>query len=420
MPCGTELPLSSFDRATTDRRGHVQRTLKVLAIIDHLALGGTEVMLGRFAAAAPEAGIRLSVACLSERDGNPSAEGLRAVGIEPVSLSIQRLQLPELRIVRRHIGHARPDIVHTHLGGSDVLGPVAARSLGIPAISTVHAMAWAGGLRARAKAELAARTRRHAAACIIAVSDSARHAYLARGWAPADHVVTIRNGLDLVVAPGEGAIVRRELGFAPDDLVVGMVSALRSEKAHDVAIAAVARLRADFPKLRLLIAGQGASHDEIVRLAAPHGDRVVVAGLRTDVMRLFDALDVCLHPSRADALPTTLIEAMAASVPVVATDVGGIPELVDDGRTGLLVAAPPTVDAVAAALGRLLGDAPLRRELGAAGRHDYEQGFRAGPWIQRIRSLYDEVLVEAGARSVMRTATLGRRRDPRAAGRSGS
>jgi glycosyltransferase involved in cell wall biosynthesis len=398
----------------------MQRTLNVLAVIDHLALGGAEVMLGRFAAAAPDAGIRLSVACLNERDGNPSAAGLRAVGIEPVSLSIARLQLPELRILRRHIGHAAPDIVHTHLGGSDVLGLVAARSLGIPAVSTVHAMAWAGGLRARTKTELAARTRRHAAARIIAVSEGARDAYLARGWAPAEQVVTIRNGIDLRAAPGEGAIVRRELGFAPDDLVVGMVSALRPEKAHDVAIAAVARLCADHPKLRLLIAGQGASHDEIVRLAAPHGDRVVVAGMRSDVMRVFDALDVCLHPSRADALPTTLIEAMAASVPVVATDVGGIPELVDDGRTGLLVDAPPTVDAVAAALARLLGDARLRHEFGGAARAGYEQGFRAGPWIQRIRSLYDEVLVEAGARSVMRTAALGRRRDAGAAGRSGS
>lgn len=398
----------------------MQRTLNVLAIIDHLALGGAEVMLGRFAAAAPDAGIRLSVACLNERDGNPSAEGLRAVGIEPVSLSIERLRLRELRILRRHIGHSRPDIVHTHLGGSDVLGPVAARSLGIPAISTIHSMAWTGGLRARTKTELAARTRRHATARIVAVSDSARRAYLSRGWAPADQVVTIRNGLDLVAVPGEGAIVRRELGFAADDLVVGMISALRPEKAHDVAIAAVARLRADFPNLRLLIAGQGASRDEIVRLAAPHGDRVVVAGLRTDVMRVFDAIDVCLHPSRADALPTTLIEAMAASVPVVATAVGGIPEMVDDGKTGLLVGAPPTVDVVAAALGRLLGDAELRHELGAAARVEYERRFTAGPWVQRTRSLYDEVLVEAGARSVMRTTTLGRRRNARAAGRSGS
>jgi glycosyltransferase involved in cell wall biosynthesis len=368
--------------------------LNVLTVIDHLALGGAELMLGHFAAAAPDAGIHLSVTCLTERDGNPANEQLRAVGIEPVGLSIDRMRLHELRQLKHHIAQAQPDIVHTHLGTSDCLGGLAARGLGIPVVSTIHAMAWGGNMRSRVKDELTARARRHAAARIIAVSDSARRAYLSRGWAPADRVVTIRNGLDLVPATGQGARVRRELGFGPDDLVVGMVSALRPEKAHDLAIATIARLRDDFPRLRLLIAGQGASRDEIARLAAPHGAVVVLTGLRSDVMPVFDAIDICLHPSHADALPTTLIEAMAASVPVVATNVGGIPEIVDDGATGVLVRAPATVEDVARALALVLGDATLRAKLGAAGRRRYEAEFRAAPWMQRTRNLYDEVLVE--------------------------
>lgn len=394
-------------------------SLNVLTVIDHLALGGAEVMLGRFAAAAPDADIRLSVTCLTERDGNPVAQQLRAVGIEPVVLSIQRLRLRELRELERHIAEARPDIVHTHLGSSDCLGGFAARSLGIPAISTIHAMRWGGSVRSRVKDELAALGRRRGAARIIAVSDSARRAYLARGWAPADRVVTIRNGLDLLAATGAGVAIRRELGLGAEDLVVGMVSALRTEKAHDVAIAAVARLREDFPRLRLLIAGQGAGREEIARLAAQHGDAVVMTGARPDVMALFDAIDVCLHPSRADALPTTLIEAMAASVPVVATDVGGIPEIVQDATTGLLVSAPPAVETVAPALARLLGDAALRHELGAAGRRRYEQEFRAGPWVQSTRSLYDEVLAEAGAATAARNGPVRRAGGVTEARRSG-
>ena len=397
----------------------MQGTLNVLTIIDHLAVGGAEVMLGRLAAAAPDVGIRLSVTCLGEHAGNPAAEPLRSVGIEPVVLSIKRLRLRELRQLKQHIVEAQPDIVHTHLGSSDCLGGLAARSLGIPAISTIHAMAWTGTVRARAKDELAARARRRGAARIVAVSDSARQAYLARGWASAERVVTIRNGMDVVPVPRAGAAVRRELGFGPDDLVVGMVSALRPEKSHDIAIAAVARLRADFPRLRLLIAGAGPGRDEIARLAARHGDAVVMTGLRSDVMAVFDAVDVCLHPSRADALPTTLIEAMAASVAVVASDVGGIPEIVDDGATGVLVDAPPTVDAVAQALARVLGDGALRRDLGSAGRRRYEAAFRAGPWVQRTRSLYDEVLAEASAASAVRDPAAPRPWGSNGAGRSG-
>jgi glycosyltransferase involved in cell wall biosynthesis len=382
--------MSAPDRERPDCT--MKTALNVLAVIDHLALGGAEVMLGRFAAAAPEAGIRLSVTCITERDGNPAAELLRAVGIEPVVLSFNHLRLGELRELKRHIAEVQPDIVHTHLGSSDFLGGLAAHALGVPAVSTIHAMAWGGNMRSRIKTELTARARRRGAARIIAVSESARRAYLSHRWAPADRVVMIRNGLDLLPMPGAGAAVRRELGFDADELVVGMVSALRPEKGHDIAIAAVARLREDFPRLRLLIAGQGASREEIARLAAPHGKAVVMAGSRSDVMAVLDAVDVCLHPSRADALPTALIEAMAASVAVVATDVGGIPEIVDDGMTGALVTPPATVERVAGVLARVLTDATLRRDLGAAGRRRYEDEFRAAPWVQRTRSLYDEVL----------------------------
>jgi glycosyltransferase involved in cell wall biosynthesis len=103
------------------------------------------------------------------------------------------------------------------------------------------------------------------------------------------------------------------------------------------------------------------------------------------------------------------MEALAASVPVVATDVGGIPEIVTDGAEGLLVAAPPEADAVASALARLLGDAALRGAMGATGRRTYEARFTAEPWILRTRALYDEILAERAGRRL-----TGRRR--RAAG----
>lgn len=360
-------------------------------------MGGAETLLPRFAAAAPKAGIHLEVACLQELDGNPAAAPLYELGLAPVNLNLTGRQGPRaLRAVRRHIARARPQVVHTHLGTSDVLGSLAARSLAIPAVSTIHAATWSGRLDLRRRAV------KHCAARVIAVSETAREEYLRRGWAREGQIVTIHNGIDVDPCPGAGAEVRRELGLRPDDLVVGMVSALRPEKGHDTALEVVGRLRSRFPQLRLLIVGRGDLSDEIRARAASLGDAVVMAGLRHDVMRVFDAIDVCLQPSRADAFPTTLIEAMAASVPVVAAAVGGIPEIVGDGRTGVLVPAASRPEAFVEALDRLLRDPVRRGELAAAGRHEYEQRFTAIPWVRSTRALYDAVLAES--------ARQGRRR----------
>jgi glycosyltransferase involved in cell wall biosynthesis len=254
----------------------------------------------------------------------------------------------------------------------------------------------------RAKDAVFTFSQRCCAARVIVVSDSARRAYLQESCGMEDRVVRIYNGVDFATAPGSGALVRAELGLAPGDLVVGMVSALRPEKGHDVALAAIALLRERFPQVRLLIAGQGGYAEELARLAAPLGESVVLAGRRMDVASVFDALDVCLHPSRMDAFPTTLIEALAASVPVLATAVGGIPEIIDDGITGVLVTAPPSPPELAHALGGLLADPVRRGELAAAGRLAYEDRFTAGPWARRTRDLYDDVLAESSSGPVPR------------------
>jgi glycosyltransferase involved in cell wall biosynthesis len=118
-----------------------------------------------------------------------------------------------------------------------------------------------------------------------------------------------------------------------------------------------------------------------------------MAGYREDVAAALSAADVLLHPTHADALPSALMEAMAAGVPVIATAVGGIPEIVADGITGMLVPAPPDPAAVAGALEPLVADAALRARLGAAGRVRYGQQFTAEAWARRLRAVYDEILV---------------------------
>jgi glycosyltransferase involved in cell wall biosynthesis len=291
--------------------------------------------------------------------------------------------------------------VHTHLGLADVVGTLAARSLGVPAVSTIHLVAGQPTgrpadqtRRARARMRLAALVRRRAGARVIAVSEAARVAYLMQGWDLPRHVVTVHNGIARDARAGAGAAVRAELGIAPDELVVSTVTVLRQGKGHDLAISAVAALLARFPKLRLVVLGDGSAREQIHRLAAPLGDAVVFTGHHGDPMAMLAATDVLLHPTRMDAFPTALLEAAASRVPVIATNVGGVPEIVEDGHTGVLLDFPPTAPALTAELARLLEDPSLRRRMGERAEQRFLERFTAARWAARLREVYEEVLRE--------------------------
>jgi glycosyltransferase involved in cell wall biosynthesis len=374
------------------------RRIHVHALVDTMVAGGAELLLAELAAVAPAAGIDLTVAHLAEWEGgSPAADRLRERGVEPRFVPVSRLSPAAVRTVGRHLRQVRPDIVHTHLGASDLLGGLAARALGIPAVSTIHSMQWEGPPVERVRQRLMGEARRLCAAKVIAVSDVARARYLAERRDVARHVVVLRNGVGGVPEPGAGARVRAEFGIGADERLVVVLAALRVEKGHDVAIAAVREVRRTRPDVRLLVVGEGGTRPEVEAGVARLGGAGVMSGYRADVMALLDAADVVLQPSYADALPTSLIEAAAASVPVVASRVGGIPEIVEDGRTGVLVPAPPRTDVVAEALGALLDDPARRAAMGAAARERFTAEYSAGAWVTRLRELYDAVLARRAA-----------------------
>lgn len=351
------------------------------------------MLLGDFAEAAPAAGVELSVTYLSAVDDAPAAPRLRAAGVAPYLLNAAHFASPTaMRALRRRIRSSGADIVHTHLDYADVLGGIAARALGVPAVSTVHVMQWdRDDLRSRVRLAVGGRVRRHACRRVVAVSDAGRAAYLQQGWDRPEHVVTIRNGVARRAQPGAGRAVRAALGVPPDALVATMLTVLRPGKGHLEAFAAMARLREAQPGVLLLVGGAGPLDHELREAAAPLGDAVRFLGHRDDVMAVLDASDVLLHPTRVDAFPTALLEAMAARVPVVATAVGGIPEIVEHDRTGLLLDPPVDAAQIARVLGALLADPARRRELGEAGAGRFAEQFSATRWMQRLTSLYDEV-----------------------------
>ena len=377
--------------------------LHVHVLIDSLTWGGAEMLLGDLALAAPGAGLRLSVGYLTDVDGSPAARRLRAAGVEPELVGATgMLSAGSLRRVGAQLARLRPDVVHTQLPYADVLGGLAARRIGIPAVSTIHLIGRAPGeppgLRGAARTRLAALVRRHTCARVLAVSDAARAAYLAAGRDVPSRVLTVHNGIARPAPRRSRADVRGELGLAPQAVVAAMVTVLRPGKGHAVAIEATLRLAERRPELMLLLVGDGPERERIARLARPLGARAVLAGHRADVTDVLAAVDVLLHPTVIDAFPTALLEAAATGLPVVATRVGGIPEIVEDGRTGLLVDAPPRAEAVATALGRLLDAPALRREMGASAATRFAREFSANRWAARLREVYLESARERGHR----------------------
>jgi glycosyltransferase involved in cell wall biosynthesis len=367
--------------------------IHVLEVVAGLHAGGAEMLVSEFARAAPEVGVRVSVYGLDASNEGPAASRLEALGIDPHGLGMRSLLDPrDLRRLRRHVAAVEPDIVHTHLTYPDIAGGLAARSLALPAVSTIHSDQFGVGLRERTKDSLAGRVRRRCCRRVIAVSAQARRTYLSAGWDTPERVVTVRNGVSAEARPGSGVSVRRELDIEPGAPVALMLSVLRPEKRHATGIEAVRlALRRD-PGLRLLVAGDGSERPAIEAALAELGGAARYLGHREDPMELLDASDMLLHSSSTEAFPTAMVEAMAASVPIVAIGVGGIPEVVRDGENGLLIDPPGTPEALATAIGELIADDGMRRRLGAAGRRRYESELTGTAWARRLRAVYDEVL----------------------------
>jgi glycosyltransferase involved in cell wall biosynthesis len=362
--------------------------LRVHALIDSLTWGGAELLLADLAEGAAGNDLELSVGYLfPERDAEAQ---LRDAGLNPRWVGTTRLSDPRsLPLVRRHLAEMHPDVLHTHLQYSDLIGGVAAKTLGIPSVTTLHVLDPAVTTRERVRGRLTVVARRRYHRRVIAVSEYIRRMYLETGADRPEHVVTVHNGISERAAPGVGAGVRSELGLGSEEPLVAVVGVLRPGKGHDLAVAAVEEARAEIPEIRLLIAGEGPARAEVERLASRLDGAAVLAGHRDDVMAVLDAADVLLHPTRADAFPTVLLQALAAGVPIVASGVGGIPEIVEDGRTGLLVPPPLTASAFANRLRSLVGDPGLRRALAERGRERFETEFTADRWAKRLRRVYE-------------------------------
>jgi glycosyltransferase involved in cell wall biosynthesis len=199
--------------------------------------------------------------------------------------------------------------------------------------------------------------------------------------------------------PPERAAIRASWGFGPDDLVVGCVANLTARKGLDLLVRAVAAVRPQLPRLRLVLVGEGSHRAVIEALVAELSlaDVVRLHGLDLDARRLYGAFDIYAHASETEGCPNAVIEASAAARPIVATSAGGTVEAVEDGVSGLLV---PVGDeaAFAAAMLRLAQDGDLRAALGAAARQRAATVFGMDRMVAEFAALYEELAERKGVR----------------------
>lgn len=206
---------------------------------------------------------------------------------------------------------------------------------------------------------------------------------------PARRIQVVANGVDVSRFGEDRLAARAALGLEADHLVMGTIGRLEVEKDQGALLEAFARLAAGRPETRLLIAGDGQLAGPLREQAARLGilDRTHFLGYRRDIATLLAAMDIFVLPSIREGLPVSLIEAMAASRPVVASDVGSVKDLISDDHCGVVV-PPRDPAALDAALGRLAADAGLRQRLGAAGRRTAEEKYSLSAIVGQYETLY--------------------------------
>lgn len=364
--------------------------VKVLQLISSGGYYGAENMLLNLCASQQKAGCQNSL-MIFYNVHTPNVElyeRARRRGLSVRMVHCQgRADWRAVRQIEECIQEDGIQLLHTHGYKADLYGYVAARRSGKPIVATCHN--WLGGTAALGiynRLDRMALKRFHG---LAAVSDSVAQRLLASG-VPARKIRTIANGID--VQTFERARPSPTLNFDCSK-VIGMVARLDLQKGFEYLLRAARELRGEFPGLKVVIMGEGPDRREIEDMIRRLGlqSNVILAGQRSDMPAIYAAMDVFVLPSLNEGLPMTILEAMAASKPVIATRVGAIPKVIQDGETGLLV-DPADSDGLRNALARLLADSDLCSRLGAAGHDWVSRNYTSEAMALKYRQMYDDVL----------------------------
>jgi len=355
-----------------------------------MEIGGLERVVLDLAREGQRLGQRVTVACVEKRGRlAPDVEGLgiavvcadKPAGLRPATL------LTMARLLRA----ARPDVIHSHQLGALLYGGLPARAMGIPVVHTEHGKHYAGRRRNRWLGRAAG----WQAARFLCVSQDIADEVRVNRVAPASRIGVVANGVDLAkfAVAVDTASLRATLGIPAGAPVIGTVGRLNEIKRQDLLLQGFARLRAQWPDSHLLLVGDGPVAGDLERLRDELGltESVHFAGYQPHPEEYLRLMDVFALTSRSEGMPVSVLEAWAARVPVVASRVGGLGEMIESGRNGLLF---PFGDeaALVAALTHCLGERADTERMRTAARGEVEARYSLEAMARTYQREYENVI----------------------------
>lgn len=369
-------------------------TSSVVHLLAPSPVGGLEAVVERLVLGQQDRGGDVHVGAVVEPRARPHpfVVQLRRAGAPVHPLVIpHRSYLTEIRAVLRLLQRLDPEVVHTHGYRADILSGGVARREGWPVVSTVHGFT-AGDAKNRLYELL---QRRSLTRCdtVVAVSEPLGRELVAAGVDPT-RLHVIRNAWSPTVEPLPRPEARRRLGLPEGAFVAGWVGRLSREKAPDLFLRMLARMNVE--GVQGSIIGDGALEEPLRTLASRLnvGGRVRFHGRVPDAAQYYRAFDVFVLSSRTEGTPISLFEAVEAGVPVVATRVGGVPDVLE-GEDSCLV-APGDPEALASAIEKIRGEPAAAMDRARQRRDRIRARFAPGPWLDRYEAIYREARSRAG------------------------
>jgi glycosyltransferase involved in cell wall biosynthesis len=362
---------------------------KIVHAVFSLLSGGSEVLAWRIAKALLHSD-RYDCSLYAVDRGGPLGDALSNDGIKYKVFS--RKTGIDLRLLGCLAAQLRADkiqLVHTHHLGQLLYAGLAARLVGAKVVHTEHEFYSLGNRRS----QILLRILSTMADVVTAVCDPVAAFLRDQVGIPAHKIMTIRNGIDISSFHGATPIDRAVWGWSNKDVVVGCVARLEPEKGIAFLLEAFRLVLMHQPNAKLLIAGDGGEQEQLRSTAKCLGldGSVQFLGIRRDVPEVLATCDVIALPSLQEGLPMALLEAMAAGKAVVATKVGTIPEVIRDGRSGVLV-PPANAASLAESLSVLIGDQSKRQEMGSEASRVVEEHYSFNRMLQMYESVYQSVL----------------------------
>jgi len=364
---------------------------RILHLITRLPIGGAERLLVDVVRRLDPARFDSVVCCIQDK-GALAAE-LEGAGFTVQNLNRMQSKRFDWRAVRdlaRLIRSERIALVHSHLYHANLYGRIAAWLAGVPAVATVHNVYTRSKLHRRLLNRFLSRK----SVRVIAVSGEVRDDLVGRDGIDPRRVATIHNGIDL--GRVESALTRDQararLGIPESAIAIGCIGRLEEQKGHRFLLEACHLLRENEPlKLHVSLAGDGRLRSELESRAAALGlaPQVSFLGARSDVADILRALDICVMPSLWEGLSIAMLEAMAAGLPLVISDVSGVAQAFGEEDCGIRV-PPRDVAALARAIQDLARSPERRRKLGEAGRRRVRAEFDIEAMIRRLAAVYED------------------------------